>query len=345
MIDNVIGFSEYLDFNIPIKYLIEHLTSIKVLPVPPITETTLNIGSKNSPDNMSLIFKYNLGSFIELLDNGANILIKFKDNCYSKYYFKLQEQILEDLGYDFKLYYINDISDIYKVFKKINPNIKRTTYYYHLLLSFLMIKFIDKIDIYIRKNIGFEINNGSFIRAKNGMLNSFSKTNGYLDLIKNYIKFRKKIKNIKIDKPRNCIKIGIVGDLHTSIKQDYNYFIEKELSNMNIELTRHKNITFLKLVRKVREKYYLWKSRKYCKSFMNSVSMAKIFIDNGYDGIIHIKQFGCASEVACMKVLENLCDDTNTAFMSLTFDSHISELGIKTRLEAFYDMIKIKKEH
>ena len=40
---------------------------------------------------------------------------------------------------------------------------------------------MDKIDFYIRKNIGFEINKGNFDRTYKAMLNNFSKTNGFID--------------------------------------------------------------------------------------------------------------------------------------------------------------------
>ena len=78
---------------------------------------------------------------------------------------------------------------------------------------------------------------------------------------------------------------------------------------------------------------------------MENISRAKILIDKGYDGIIHIKPFGCTPEIGAMKVLEKLCTNEKIPLMFLTFDTSTSELGIKTRLEAFNDMLIMRRNN
>lgn len=355
MNNKIISFPNLANYDVPVKFLFEKLTDFEVRKSPPMTKKTLELGAKYSPDSVCLPFKYNLGNFIETLDNGANILIQAGGGCRFGYYAEVQKQILEDLGYKFEFYTltesdVNGISSIYNVIKKINPSVKKIRYLYYLVISFLMIIFMDKIDMYVRRNIGFEINKGNFDRNYKAMLNSFSKTTGIIDLIKRYIRFRRKIRNITLDKPKNCIKIGVVGELYTSMEQFSSYFIEKELANMNIEVTRFTNVTYLLLTKKYYEKWYLRKIKKYCKytigaDGMDNVARSKILIDKGYDGIIHIKPFGCTPEIGAMKILQNLCNDENIPIMFLTFDSNTSETGIKTRLEAFYDMIVMRRNN
>lgn len=355
MNNTVISFPTLADYNTPIKFLIENLTDYEVKTAPAITKKTLEAGSKYSPDYVCLPFKYTLGNYIESLEDGANILIQAGGGCRFGYYFELQKQILEDLGYDFEFYSLTDndvngVSSMYKTFKKLNPKIKKRKFLYYLSLTFLMIYYMDKLDIYIRKNIGFEINKGSFDRVKKSMLVNFSKTKGFVDLVKKYFYFKKKFKSIPLDKPKNCLKIGIVGELYTSMEPHSSYFIERELANMNIEVSRFTNVTFLLVIKRFKEKYYLRKIKKYCKypigaDAMDNIARAKILINKGYDGIIHIKPFGCTPEVGGMKILENLCKDENIPLMFLTFDTNTSELGIKTRLEAFYDMLVMRRNN
>lgn len=355
MNDKIISFPNLANYDVPVKYLFEHLTNYEVRKSPPMTKKTLEIGSKYSPDSVCLPFKYNLGNFIETLDNGANILIQAGGGCRFGYYAEVQKKILNDLGYNFEFYTladgdVNGIRGIYRTIKKINPNVKKVKYLYYLLTGFLMIIYMDKIDMYIRRNIGFEINKGNFDRTHKAMLNNFAKTKGPFDLIRKYRRFKRKFKDIALDKPKNCIKIGVVGELYTSMEQYSSYFIEKELANMNIEVTRFTNVTYLLLTKKYHEKRYLRKIKKYCKytigaDGMDNVARAKILIDKGYDGIIHIKPFGCTPEIGAMKILQNLCNDENVPIMFLTFDSNTSEVGIKTRLEAFYDMILMRRNN
>ena len=91
-----------LNFKYFVKYLFSHILNCDIQVSPPITNRTIELGSKNSPDFVCTPFKYTLGNFIESLDLGANVLIQFGGGCRYGYYFELQEKILNDLGYNFK---------------------------------------------------------------------------------------------------------------------------------------------------------------------------------------------------------------------------------------------------
>lgn len=56
------------------------------------------------------------------------------------------------------------------------------------------------------------------------------------------------------------------------------------------------------------------------------------YAQEGFDGVIHMKSSGCTPEIDCMPVLY------------LSYDSQTSDTGLDTRLEAFYDMLAMKKE-
>ena len=353
MNNRVISFPNLANYDVPIKFLLEHLIDGKIVKSPAMTKKTLELGSKYSPDYVCLPFKYNLGNFIESLESGANVLIQAGGGCRFGYYSELQKKILEDLGYKFEFFSLTDddvngIGSIYKTLRRLQPNLSKIKYFYYLCLMMLMVTYMDKLDIYIRKNIGFEINKGNFDRTLKSMLKSFSKTTGFFDLFKKYRKYKRRFKDITLDKPKNCLKIGVVGELYTSMEQFSSYYIEKELANMNIEVTRFTNATYLLVTKRLQEKRLLRIAKKYCKypigaDGMDNVARAKILIDKGYDGIIHIKPFGCTPEIGAMKMLQNLCDDEGVPIMFITFDSQTSEIGIKTRLEAFYDMLMMRR--
>ncbi len=350
----IISFPNLANYDIPIKFFLEHLIDAEIRKSPNMTKKTLELGSKYSPDYVCLPFKYNLGNFIESLENGSNILLQAGGGCRFGYYSELQNQILKDLGYEFELYSltdddINSIGSVYKTLKKLEPKLSKIRYIYYLFLTMLMIHYMDKTDIYIRKNIGFEINKGNFERINKSMLSNFSKTKGFIDLFRKYRKYKKKFRNITLDKPKNCIKIGIIGELYTSMEGYSSYYIEKELANMNIEVTRFTDVTYLLITKRLEEKRLLKIAKKYCKytigaDGMDNVARAIKLINKGYDGLIHIKPFGCTPEIGAMKILQNVCNDYNVPIMFLTFDSQTSEVGIKTRLEAFYDMITMRRK-
>ncbi len=128
-----------------------------------------------------------------------------------------------------------------------------------------------------------------------------------------------------------------------------NYFIEKELAQKGIQVTRFMNITYLLFEKAKLEKKLLKNAGKYLKypigaDGTDSVARTKILAELEFDGIIHIKPFGCTPEVNAIPILQNLSNDYKIPILYFSFDAHTSETGVKTRLEAFYDMLLMRKE-
>ncbi len=339
------------DYKVPVKYLLSHITKLEIIDAPKITTKTIEIGSKYSPDFVCTPFKYTLGTMIESIEKGSNVLIQAGGGCRYGYYSELQKQILKDLGYDIVLINlvtagITDPIKIYKELKKVTKiNIVKSLYY--LLITKKMVKYMDNIDDYIRKNIGFEVKKNSFIKLKNKMLKSFSKIKGYFDLKKQYKKYLNEFKQLKINKPNNPIKIAIVGELYTIMEPFANYFLEYELASKNIEITRFTNVDYL-LFRKSKEVKKMLKKNRDIKYKMgadasDNICRTRMLCEEGYDGIIHIKSSFCTPEIGAMPIISKICAQYKIPIIFFSFDAATSEVGIKTRLEAFYDMLEMRR--
>ncbi len=70
------------------------------------------------------------------------------------------------------------------------------------------------------------------------------------------------------------------------------------------------------------------------------------FFDKGnIDGIIHVTAFGCGPDAMVDKFMElESKKNPHIPYMSICIDEHTGEAGVGTRLEAFVDMVKRKKE-
>ncbi len=352
--EEIISFPRLGDYEIPISYLLRKLTKHKIMVAPPITKNTIELGSKYSPDFACVPFKYNLGNFIEALDNGATILMQAGGGCRYGYYAEIQEQILKDLGYHFEFITLTStdkvtVSYAYKIFKHLNPSLNFFKFAHYFLMTFLMIIYMDKIDHYIRGNIGFEIQTGSFENLKKKMHKSFSKTNHFVTLTYQYFKYKKAFRELPLKSKENSLKIGIIGELYTSMEPFSSYFLEKQLAKMNIEVKRFTNLTYLLLVKSRKTKKMLREVSKYCTytlgaDGLDNVYRAKYLIEHNFDGIVHIKPFGCTPEIGAIPIINKVCQDERMPIIYFSFDNQTSLEGIKTRLEAFYDMLVMKKE-
>ena len=64
-----------------------------------------------------------------------------------------------------------------------------------------------------------------------------------------------------------------------------------------------------------------------------------------YDGIIHIKPFGCTPEITAIPIIQKICEQKQMPIIFFSYDEESGTEGIKTRLEAFQDLITIRREN
>jgi predicted nucleotide-binding protein (sugar kinase/HSP70/actin superfamily) len=349
----VISFPHMGNYHIPIEMMLKLIfKEQRVMTAPKITKKTLELGSKYSPDFVCVPFKYNLGNYIEALENGANVLIQAGGGCRYGYYAEIQEQILRDLGYEFE--FIKLISDkinpvsLYQICKRIGTTLSFRQFVFTILLIIKMVKIIDILEAYIRENIGFEVIEKSFESLQNAFFEELKKIRSFKALNHLYKEYDEKFKNLPINKPENCLKVGIVGELYTLMEPFSNYFLEKELAKNKMAVSRYITVTFLLFEKSRFEKKIIKDAGKYLKYAIgadgtDSVSKGRLLAEKGYDGLIHVKPFGCTPEVNAMPILQNISRDYKIPILYFSFDSQTSETGVKTRLEAFNDMILMKK--
>lgn len=350
--DIIACFPQWGSYSCAFRYLFENGFDVKYMTPPPLTKKTIEIGSKYSPDYVCVPFKYCLGCHIEALENGANCLMQIFGSCRLNYYGELEEKILRDLGYEFKFFNMAEINfrsprSIMENFKIVNPNVSLIKIIKALPTTINIIKTIDKMEDYIRKNAGFEVNKNEledvFCEFKE-KLNQTKNSKEYKKLKKEYTK---KLRNIKINKPHHPLRVGLVGDYYTVQEPFSNYYIEQELEKMGIEVHREMNLTNTIINSKYKNSCKTGK--RYVKFDIGAtanytVAEALKYARNGLDGIIQVKSFGCTPELNAQTVLQNIGRDYKVPILHFSFDSQTSETGIKTRLEAFYDMLEAKKK-
>ena len=348
--NNIIAFPHIGNYNIPTKYLIEKLLKTDVVDIPFISSKTAEIGNKYSPNFICSPFKYTLGTLIEGLEMGANVLVQYGGGCRYGYYSELQQKILTDLGYDFKMINLiiagrRSFTRIYKEVCKIKKvNIIKSIYY--IFIAIKMVKYMDLLDDYMRKNSGFEVEKNSFKNVYNDFLNEFSRPKGFINLYFIYKKYMNLMKKIRINKPENPIRIMLIGELYTLMEPYSNFNIEKKLLDRKIEITRYTNAYFLLFKKKFYIRNAIRKS-KYINNGMgadaaNNICRTEYACKNNFDGIIHIKSTFCTPEIGAMPIINRICIENNMPVLFMSFDVMNSEVGIETRIEAFVDMLEMR---
>ena len=346
-------FPRWESYNVAVEHIIRNGLDCDYLYAKPITRRTLELGTKNSPDFVCTPFKYILGGYIEAIEEGANTLIQVGGLCRLGYYGELHEQILRDLGYkDINFVNMANASfknplSFYDEFKKINPDLSLKKVTEACLVAVKMVEIIDKVEDYIRQNVGFEVVEGSFDKLHQEFLDDLRDVEDKKELNVLYKLYKKKFKKIEVNKPKIPLKVGFVGEYYTIMDGYSNHYMEKELAKKGIVIYRWMNLSNSILNPQTKEVKQSIKN--YAKYDMGATAMYTIkkaldYAKDGVDGIIHVKSFGCTPEIDTMPVLQRISEDYKIPVIYFSFDSQTSDVGINTRVEAFYDMIMMRKE-
>lgn len=348
-----VAFFRYCYYDPAFKFFAERVLDAEYLPLPNATRQTTEVGAQNSNDYVCTPFKHILGDFIEALDAGADVLVQFGGPCRLGYYGELQESILRDMGYDFVM--LNFSHGIEKglmgwakeCIEKVNPDVAIPHSLRQLAATGNMIVKLDEAHDFYLANAGFERKRGSFKHAWESFMDILRDARTDRDINEAFRTYMDRARRIELDKPASPIRIGIVGEMFTAIDERSNLNLDQKLIDMGVEVHRTMNLTnrfihYNEPNLRVSTGDYLTYDMGPTSTI--TVAAALKFAQAGFDGVIHAKSAGCTPEIDCVPVLQRIGADFGMPMLYLTYDAQTSDTGLDTRLEAYYDMLAMKKE-
>ena len=347
-----VAFMRYTYYDIAFRFFVENVLDADFIALPEATRKTLELGTLNSTDYVCAPFKHILGDYIEALDKGADVLVQLTGPCRLGYYGELQESILRDLGYEFEMLNFATVSGrplqeyLSICQKKVNPDLSISKGVKNFLVVLKMIEALDSYNDRYLELAGFEKEPGSFKRAQKDFFAEMNTVSGAAQLAYVYRHHLRILEDLPIEKPVDPIRVGLIGEFFTAVDPRSNLFIEDKLSAMGVSLARTVNLT--NRILRYNEENLRRSVSEYVSFDMGptstlSIAAAKQYAEEGFDGIIHLKSSGCTPEIDCMPVLQRLSSDYRIPILYLSYDSQTSDTGLDTRLEAFYDMIAMRK--
>ncbi len=348
-----VSFPRIANYNSVVKYFVEVGMGAEFIMAPKLTKRTLEIGTKYSPDYVCAPFKTTLGSMIDALEAGADTLVMTMGLCRLGYYGELQEQIIRDLGYNFEMINFSEYStgknrDYLKPLRRINPKFSWGRLTLAAAEALKMVEYIDEIEAEYFQNCGFETNKGEYRKALNRFYMTMELAKNKREVDDGYRGAKREFNRISIDKPEHPVRVGILGEYFTVMDEFSNLQLEQKLADMGVEVHRWMNITNRNLHYQGQKNLGV-QVQEYCQYEMGPTSTANIwcaknYATHGFDGLIHVKSAGCTPEIDVMPILQNISADYKIPVLYLTYDSQTSDTGLATRLEAFYDMISMRKQ-
>ncbi len=338
-----------------------HGLGCEVIQPPFCSKMTLSLGTQHAPESACLPLKLNLGNYLEAYNQGADTLLMVGGigPCRIGYYGQVQKQILEDLGLSINMIVLEPPDAHFKeVWQKVT-SLRSNSWskvIKGLILGWNKIFYADELE----KQLAYLLP-----RSTDPLKMEVICKRAIQEL--DSIHALKKIKAFAFDTvcemkrlPKRTgfhpLRIGIVGEVYTVLEPFSNLNIERKLGRLGVEAVRSiylsqwindhllgglLNIKSLTLYKEL--------AKPYLNHFVGGHGRETIggtvdFFKEGFDGVIQVSPLTCMPEIVAQSILPTVSEAYGLPVMTIYFDEQSGEAGLLTRLEAFVDMIRYKKE-
>ncbi|MHA2182403.1 MAG: acyl-CoA dehydratase activase-related protein [Promethearchaeota archaeon] len=359
----ILSFPNMGDSRIAFKTLFEQL-DIDVVLADPTNREAIKIGVKYSPEFVCFPFKATLGDLVSAIKKGADTLVMAIDcgPCRFGFYHAVQERLLHDMGYKNINIIPLDQADLLefnwvKTLQELSGKKDLFSYskYVKAIIFFLKkAKLLNDIQTAEGLFRAYERNQGDTTKVFNTVIQKLDQANTLKELrsFKNVIK--EDFNTIDVDRTRTPLRVAIFGEIHISLEPFVNVDIRRKLGEMGCEI--HQNVSLWDWVS---HKFHLNFHRKWLEHLaqpylpMDIGGEARWVIgeyvsraQSGFSGAVHCYPFTCMPEVTARTIITNkLKQMYDLPIIYFSFDEHSGTEGMRTRLEAFVDLMESRRKH
>ncbi|MDN5313425.1 MAG: hypothetical protein PWQ68_2399 [Thermoanaerobacteraceae bacterium] len=346
---------------IPFNKLLTALGNEVVLPPRPNAET-ISLGCKFAPEFACYPFKIVLGTYVQVLEAGADTLVSTGGvgPCRAGLYTTLQEKILKDLGYNFEMITLEPpgrhLKDLITSIKKlINTRLSFKDYINIGRFVWKQLTLLDKAERLSHKVRPLEVKKGETTRTYKKCVDLVSGAQSIKELTEIEREIELLYEGIE-KKDFDPVKIGIVGEIYVLLESSANLEIEETLGDLGVYVERSMFLAGYTVSNAVMDLFHMAGERDikklaspYFKEMCGghgreSVGNAVHFAKRGFDGLIQLSPFTCIPEIVAKSILPRVCEERGMGFLAITLDEQTGKEGVKTRLEAFVDMLAAKRK-
>jgi predicted nucleotide-binding protein (sugar kinase/HSP70/actin superfamily) len=325
--------------------------------IPPLNKEIVKKGISLSPEFSCFPFKTLLGIVISSLEKGAKIFILPEPisigACQSADFASAQKFILKKYGYDFDIIGMSNIypKNLYHKLKEYNKEITLRKVTKAMVIFAQKIFMIENINNFYRDiYLSYNKKKAEYFKLK--WTKRIDDCDDILSLKLIDIKIKEEYNNISKNNNKNILKIAIIGDIYCLNESYLNNKIFERLYDFGIYVENGCKLSTMILPKKSispEDIILKRKANKYLRHSVGGFSLHTIkeaikYAEKKYDGIIHIYPFNCMPETVVRSLLPKIGNDYNIPILYLPIDEQTGDAGFATRIEAFIDLILLKKK-
>ncbi len=346
---------------IPMSTLLKELNVDTVIP-PMNSQRTLSLGTKYSPEGLCIPFKLTLGNFIEAAEMGADTLLMAGGFgiCRLGYYAVTQEKILRDLGYNVEVVRMGVSEKKFAGFMEMVKRLSNNTPWRKIIPAFRFgiakMDTTDDIEREMQRVRAREAVKGTAFRTYNKALKAIETADSMSVLRRVKKDYLEQLNAVPLNGNHNPLKVLVAGEFYVVLEPFSNLDIENELGKLGVEVTRSLYISewlkfglffgILKKFRKDKNTLLHEAAMPYLKRDIGGEGWEtvghKVLDAGNYDGMVHLAPFTCMPEIVAQNIMSSTKE--NMPVLTVFCDEQMGKPGMLTRLEAFVDLLKRRRE-
>ncbi|MDD4494395.1 MAG: CoA protein activase [Eubacteriales bacterium] len=344
-----------------VKSLLDDLNVDYVIP-PFNGRAALDLGKLCAPEFACLPLKITIGTLIKAYEMGADTILMTggRGPCRFGYYCEMQREILNDAGYKMDAITLEMPKGGIREFIENTKRLVGKTSVWRILNAVrnavVIAESVDKLEKLSYKTRPREMEKGATDLIYRSFKEKALSVKGSRAMKELISKTAEELNAIPLS-VREPLKIGIVGEIFTTIDSDTGFHMDKILGDMGFEVDRQVTVSewiiehmLKKVIPAKRDLRYVDAAKPYLKTMIGghaqeTIGNAVLYAKAGYDGIIQTYPLTCMPEIVAQSILPMVEKDHGIPVLSLIIDEMTGEAGYMTRLEAFADLLVMRRKN
>lgn len=354
----VVGFPRMGTTYVPIKSLLRGIGAPLELG-PPVSKRTTALGGQHAPEFICTPYKNLLGSMMEMLEAGASTLIYVDgvDLCRNSLYAQMMRDVLHDLGYQFTLTTFSEVFEgggifaLPKFLRRFAPHLSNRDVIRETYLALTKMVALDDIERRVQYLRPRELSPGAVDKVWQEGITRIDDVTTLDALRRTKADVLHTLNQTPIDPTLRPVRIAVMGEIYAVLDPFFNLDMERELGRLGAEV--HRPLMMSNWLRGTMILGALGLShtaeieraaRPYLRGDISGegwtiIGETVLHAQQGFDGVIILMPFTCEPIVAALSILPQVSRDHHIPIMPFIFDEQSGQAGMKTRMEAFVDLL------
>lgn len=331
-----------------------------------LSEDMVNAGRELAPEFICYPMVVLLGQMRALIEQGASliIMVQGKGKCRLGWYAQVMETILRRAGYPVRVLAFDSPfplrsrgREFFSTWKRIVGGPRLNTIIRAVVLALQKQTLVDRSQDVLREVRALEQVRGAGDKRYNEFLMEIDRARNMAEARRAFASYMRDMKTI-LRVEHEPLKVLLAGEIYVINEPFVNKDVEKTLGSLEqrVRVYRTLDVTNWLNCRIFRTPGAIMEYRKTVDAAagylpvdvgghgQESVGEAVRASMSGMDGVVHLFPFTCMPEIIAQSILVKVSQDLDIPVLSLMVSEQTGAAGLRTRLEAFCDLLEGRRK-